>query len=478
MLLKLPNPIQVAIQERRSNDAQPRKYQEWRLLPQYGSSFEYGRAVVNLLFTLSEVAPSYRAAINDLKTFSFGNAFQVSKKTFPGLRLQVETSVSDNEAIAFASLLAEKGINLIDLLKVCGQVEEHLNANGNAYVRVIRVRQGEVTVYRISVLHYLHIAYGENESGQRVIIASQWLDDEEEMKRKGALLFVPTQAYAGALIWNKIAGTEQAVIHIKAETQAGTSGLFERSPLLAFLPQMYTDYQMGVLSSKIAATDLVTKKILAFQGPDPNSLPEGDDPGQMQELNSRGDLGAKATGDYFQRNMLILRELTTNLGRHPAEEGYGKSPATLAGIEYPHGSQPPVTIDLEINRDTAYHTFQTEKAGTIICASIGWALELTSIRQAKATLGGNLLRDMFVLKNEVTIKPKQQWYENLLIWLVDSVLSDSGVTENMYMVRFENTIEDVIERIGQSNTAAQSENKEMISEQENEPEDDDTAGTI
>ena len=478
MLLKLPNPIQVAIQERRWNDTQPRKYLDWRLLPQYGSSFEYGRAVVNLLSTLSEVAPSYRAATNDLKTLSFGNAFQVSKKSFPGLRLQTETSVSDNEAISFASLLSDRGLNLVDVLKVCGQVEEHLNANGNAYIRVIRVTEGDASVYRISVIHYLHIAYGENNSGQRVVIASQWLDDEEEMKRKGVLLFIPTPAYSGALIWNRIAGTDQAVIHVKAETQAGTSGLFERSPLLAFLPQLYTDYQMGVLSSKIAATDLVTKKILAFQGPDPNSLPEGDDPGQMQELNSRGDIGARATGDYFQRNMLILRELTTNLGRHPAEEGHGKSPATLAGIEYPHGSQPPVTIDLEINRDTAYHTFQTDKAGTIICASIGWALELTSIRQAKATLGGNLLRDMFVLKNEVTIKPKQQWYENLLLWLIDSILSDSGTTENPYMVRFENTIEDIIERIGQQSTPAQSENKEMISEPENENEDDDALGTL
>ena len=473
MLLKLPNPIQVAIQERRWNDTQPRKYLEWRLLPQYGASFEYGCAVVNLLSTLSEVSPTYRAAIGDVKTLSFGNVFEVSLKSMPGLRLQTETQVTDQEAVTFATLLQQRGIDLISLLKVVDQVEEHLTANGNAYIRIIRVREGGATTYRIGVLHYLHVAYGENEQGQRVIVASQWLDDEDEMKRKGALLFVPTQAYASAINWTRIDGTDQAVIHIKSETLAGTSGLFQRSPLLSFLPQLYTDYQMGVLSSKIAATDLVTKKILAFQGPDPNSLPEGDDPGQMEQINSRGDIGARATGDYFQRNMLILRELTSNLGRHPAEEGQGRAPATLAGIEYPHGSEPPVTIDLEINRDTAYHTFQTEKAASIICASIGWALELTSIRQAKATLGGNLLRDMFVLKNEVTIKPKQRWYENLLLWLIDLILSDSGQTENAYMLRFENSIEAIILNIGQSSAPAREGNTEMISKPENEDEDDD-----
>lgn len=473
MLLKLPNPIQVAIQERRWNDTQPRKWQGWRLLPQYGSSFEYGRAVVNLLSTLSEVSPTYRAAINDLKTLSFGNAFQVSLKSLPGLRLQVETQVQDTEAIAFAMLLQERGMDLISLLKVVDQIEEHLTANGNAYLRIIRVREGGAVTYRISVLHYLHVAYGENEEGQRVIIASQWLDDEDEMKKKGALLFVPTQAHAGAINWTRIDGTDQAVIHLKSETLAGTSGLFQRSPLLAFMPQLYTDYQMGVLSSKIAATDLVSKKILAFQGPDPNSLPEGEDPGQMEQINSRGDIGARATGDYFQRNMLVLRELTSNLGRHPAEEGQGRAPATLAGIEYPHGSEPPITIDLEINRDTAYHTFQTEKAASIICAALGWALELTSIRQAKATLGGNLLRDMFVLKNEVTIKPKQQWYENFLAWLIDAVLSDSGQMENAYMLRFENNVDDIIENIGQSSAPAQEGSTQMISEPENEDDDDD-----
>lgn len=478
MLLKLPNPIQSAIQERRSTDTQPRKYLEWRLLPQYGASFAYGRAVVNLLATLTEVAPTYRAAIGDLKTLTFGNAAEVSLKSFPGLRLRQENSVQDSEALAFAWMLADKGIDLVGLLKMCGQVEEHLTATGNAYLRIVRSREGGATIYRLGVIHYLHVAYGENEAGQRVIIASQWLDDEDEMKRKGALFFIPTQTHSGAINWVEIDGTSQAVIHIKAETQGGTSGVFERSPLLAFLPQLYTDYQMGVLSSKIAATDLVTKKILAFQGPDPNSLPEGDDPGQMEEINSRGDIGAKATGDYFQRNMLVLRELTSNLGRHPAEDGQGRAAASLAGIEYPHGSEPPTTIDLEINRDTAYHVFQTEKAGSVICAALGWALELTSIRQAKATLGGNLLRDMFVLKNEVTIKPKQQWYENLLTWLIDSILADSGENENRYMLRFENNVEAIIERIGQSAPAAMGEGTEMIVEPENNEDDDDFTSAV
>lgn len=472
MLFRLPNPITAAIQERHSTNYVPRKYLEWRLLPQYGDTFEYGRAVVGLLSVLTEHAPTYRAAIGDMKTLSFGNAFEVAKKSFPGLRLQVEEMVSDAEALVFASVLGDLGVKLVSLLDVCKQVEEHLTANGNAYVRIIRAREGGQTFYKIGVVHYLHCAYGENEAGVRVVIVSQWLDDEEEMKKKGALLFLPTQVGDGAITWNKIGGVEQAIVHVRAEGRGSVGGLFQRSPMVGFLPQLYTDYQMGVLSSKIAGTDLVTKKILAFEGPDPNSLPEGDDPGGMPiEVNSRGDVGASARGDYFQRNMLVLRELTTNLGRHPAEAGAGRSASSLGAIEYPHGSEPPVEINLEVNRDTAYHTFQSEKAASIICAALGWALELTSIRQAKATLGGNLLRDMFVLKNEVTVKPKQQWYENFLTWLVDAVLIDAGKSENPYMLRFENSIEDIVKAISAGSTGGT--NEAMVNEDENSIEDDD-----
>lgn len=472
MLFRLPNPIQGAIEARKGmGSGGERKYEGWRLVPAYGEEFKYGRAVLGLLDTLGEVSPTYRVVMRDLKQLAFGNMVRGKRRTVAGLRLDAEESVGDEEALRWAMGLGELGLDLVKVIELSQVLKEHLTLNGNAYLRVMRSREGGVVRYGLGVVHFLHVTYGENEKGQRVLVVSQWLDDEEEMKKVGALLFVPSYK-DGVLNWNKIGGVEQALIHLKSGDKVGVSGLYDRSPVLGILPQMYTDYQMGVLSSKIAGTDLVSKKILAFEGPDPNLMPEGDDPGQMQELSSRGDIGVSGReGDYFKRNMILLRELTTNLGRHPAViEGGGQSGSSLAAIEYPFGSKPPTAIDLEINRDTAYHTFQVDRAGAVIAAELGWALELTSVKQAKATLGGNLLHDMFVLKNETTIKPMQLWYENLWLWLLDSLLSEVGRV-NELGVKFENVIDEIVERFGSGGGMVESSG--LNSEIENEENDED-----
>jgi hypothetical protein len=215
------------------------------------------------------------------------------------------------------------------------------------------------------------------------------------------------------------------------------------------------DYEVGVLTSKIAATDIITKKILAFEGQDPNTIPMTS--GEVKDVNNIGQIGRKDV-DYFTRNMMILRELTTNLGNHANAPGQmngeqmKKAANVLAGVEYPYGSKAPEQIDLEVNRDVKYQDWQVNQASAVICGRLGWNNTLLGFREAKANIGGNVLKDLFVLANIRTVRPKQN--EIATIW--DNLLLQLKENEQFagYGVRFGDVIGEILEQLGQSTAPA------------------------
>jgi hypothetical protein len=339
------------------------------------------------------------------------------------------------------------------------------------------------SVYSLSVPHFSHCAYIYSEDeGEEFILVSKYIGDLEKMVKYPPMILRATQQ-GEALRWNDMGdGMQKAIVHLKMENDNGEGELYERSEMIPVLNYLYADIQMSSLMSKISATELISKKLLAFQAPDPETFDEdeyGSENGyEYNEANEYEGIKVNKKS-MFERNMMTLKRLTTNLAAHPSKTHVGgNAAASFAGIEYPFSGQPPTTIDLEINRDERYHAFTLDKATSYICGALGWAPELISVRPAKATLGGNLLYDIFVVRNTTTILPRQSFYEDMINGILGQVLAEESAPAQFdgYGLKFEDVIGTMIASLkGQSEMNAANEQIDEQIEEVNEGQDDNNA---
>lgn len=419
-------------------------FRKYGIIPYYGTMEETSHQFLDLLTTVTSLSPTFGAVMRDLKEYTFGLNLEIVGRAIPGLAMETE-ELDASEQMRYALFLSERNIMLPMIRKTSKRLDQHLNVCGNAYLRIKRVRVGGTTRYYFEVPHYKHVAYLQSkDAGNRFLVISKFLGNETLMGKYPPTVLLATPA-GETLQWtNTGRGVDEAVVHIKIDSDEDESDYYARPDILEVLTWLYVDFQLGNLNSKIAATDLISKKIIAFQAPDPNSIPYEDD--DLEELNANGVVGGKKV-DQFQANMLQLKQLVTNLAGHPSTLGPGQVAAAIAGIEYPYGEHPPTTIDLEINRDTAYHTWQNDTAAAKICSTMGWAPELSAMRQAKSTLGGNLLYDMFAMKNTSTIKPRQIFFQDLWNGIIGEITADQGGDFPNYGIEFPDVIGSMMESL-------------------------------
>ena len=199
----------------------------------------------------------------------------------------------------------------------------------------------------------------------------------------------------------------------------------------------YTEAQTANVTMKIAATDIVAKKILAFEKANPAR--PGRRKGKDDKKQNETDLKAYK-----------LRKLTTAEG--------GDQSHSLAVIDIPFGAKMPTSIDLEINRDTAYLRAVLEYASSYIYSSHRWSPELTGFRLSKGGLSGNssnILDTLFKIKDESVVRPYQREMENFwsqIFTLIANFTGQSILAE--HTVCFPNTIKDLITSLNDKNTTS------------------------
>lgn len=446
-IFSLPNPIPQTVVDREELQKFFRKY---AIVPYYGTVDESSHSFLDLLVTLCQLSPTFGATMRDLQFFTFGLNVDLVGNVVPGLAID-PVELGDAEKLAFSGWLGGLNISMRTIQKVTRTLDYHLQCSGNAWLRIRRVRVGGTTRYYFKAPHFLHTAYLRSiDTGEEFAIISKFLGDDSKMNKYPPTLLRVTQMDE-ELKWTRTdSGVDEAIIHVKAGKKLEQSDFYNQPDIIDVLPQMYIDYQVPNLNSKIAATELVTKKLLAFQAPDPNSLPGNnllvDD--KDKEIGADGNIGS-GRGNQFQQNMLVLKQLVTNLSSHPSQMG-AQPAASIAGVEYPYGGNAPVDIDLEMNRDTKHQTFQLEQATARICACLGWSPELIGVRAAKATLGGNLLYDMFTIRNTATIVPRQNFYQSLWNGVIGQICEmENGEDEwKNYGIKFPGVIEEMLAQFG------------------------------
>jgi len=446
-LFKLDNPIPETVKDR---DELTEAIRKWQGIPYYGTTESTSHTFLDLLSTLTEMSNTFRSCVNDMNKYIFGQRITFVKGDIPGMQTDVEELSSDAQ-LEYFNWLKERNISPRHVLQMSRRINWHLYVNGNSYLLIRRIEVGSTVRYEMKVIHYKHFMYRKSEDiGQEFGLISKFLDDPV-MLEKHPPKILPVTLNGEAIVWENIKpGVEEAIIHFKKEDQDGESDFYARPDILSVLTWLYVDFQLGNLNSKVAATELITKKILAFQAPDPATVEEGDEEDEeiLEELSEQGIAVKKRKNTQFHENMMVLKNLVTNISTHPTDTMGGRQASSIAGIQFPFSGQPPTAIDLEMNRDTTHQEFQLDKAVTCICANLGWSPELLMIRRTTTTLGGNLLYDIFTMKNESTIRPRANTFEDFWNGILEQIRERENAPRSFdgYGIRFPDVITEMIDR--------------------------------
>lgn len=456
----LHNPIPRTIKD---PDELSQAFIKYGIIPWYGTDEYTSHKWLDFLFTITNLSPTFKAVRKEKVAYTFGLRASLVGTARPGLALE-RSELPESQQLQYEQFLAEHNIRLKHILKYSKRLDHHLEVSGNAFLIIRRISVGDTVRYEFEVPHFKHVAYLDSQDeAQEFLIISKFLNDHNRLLKFPPRILRVTEEDE-PLEWNAVSDQVwEAVIHIKEENEAEESDFYSRPEIIATLDWMFVDIKLGSLAAKIAATDIITKKILAFEGPDPETELD-DETEELEELDSKGNIGKRKV-DRFTKAMGVLKELTTEIG-NPANTG-GIEVSSIVGIEYPGGRNAPIAIDLEMNRDTKYHQFLHDTTVSEICASMQWSAELINRRQASATLGGNLYYDIFTSRNTTCIQPRQVKFED--IW--NGVLSQIAVLENQprfenYGIQLPNVIGTMLEEIKATNQVQDTRNQQEDEGQE------------
>jgi len=449
MIFNLPNPIPYTILD---PDELNNSIGKFDIIPYYGTTETSSHIMLELFQTLTNLSPTFNSVLDDLNTYTFGSRIKIVNRAIPGLDVEA-TDLEFDDQVAYESYLGSLNIKLKTIIHSSKRLNRHLNTTGNGYIHIKRVRIAGVVRYQIKIPHYKHVAYQESKDPAfDFLLISKFIGDLQRMEKFPPTI-IPATQIGQKLIWTRTAkNIDECIIHIKRDDDHEESDIYARSPIASIMTWLYVDYQKGNMSSKIAATEIISKLILAFQAPDPNTEdiddPEDHENGNHSvEYGQNGKIGGKRK-TLFQRNMMVLKELTTQLGDHPSIMGKTKGAASIAGLEYPHSGIAPTSIPLELNRDTNYDKHQQDSAIQFVCIVLRWAPELIMARQTKTQLGGNLLYDIFTMKNESVIVPSQCFYEDIWNDILNQIIEEEGGPSEFdnFGIKFPDVIVQMIEK--------------------------------
>ena len=388
----------------------------YKCIPYYGTAQGPSHAFLGLLRDLCGLSPTYGTVMQVRKELAFGHRVKVCGRAVPGLageRTEVDYAVQ----VGFVEVLQAFGLTLPRLIKMSGMLDEHLAQSGNAYLAITRARVEGAVAYRFEVLHYLHCIYTESQDpGEWFLLHTRKLSDAGMIAGAKPRLYRVTREVGSPLRWmadEEDPDTERTVIHLRSSMADDEGNFYGRAPIIRFMPAYYTDFQTSNHISKVAATAILAKKVIAIEGQDPNAMND--------EVDEEGN-----KIDTFQRDAFEIKRLLTVLSVPGDSIGPRPDQAEVAVVEHPFGSKPPTAIDFEVNHDTKYLQFQEQHAANFVAASLSWDVTLTSLRQAQASLGGNLLYDTYVEKNREVIAPKQDLHENLWNGILQQLMEDEG----------------------------------------------------
>jgi hypothetical protein len=385
-------------------------YKELGIIPYFGNEPTQGTLFLQLIKEICGLSPTFEATMYNKNKFTFGSQTKIGSNTRPGLyqENQAETPLATQEA--YSDRAQELGIPLNQILVVGESLNRSLAESGNAYLRIKRATVAGVVKYKMYAEHYLNCAYLVPRPGEEMLnflLVSPYITDIQKMRDTGKWKILQSVAPGEPLIWSKKEnGVEHAIVHIMEQSGTEPNSVYGRSRQLSCLMAMYAEYYQETLNAKVSSTDIVTKLLIAMEGPSPENYDMEDfENEEIYEVGNTG-IGAKRKG-LFERNMDRIKMLTTNVGSF-------EETSSIFGMEYPAGANAPTPIKLDLNRDVNYNSWSTDRSSRVIAAVNGYFSDLLNLTKTPSGIGGNMLKDLFLIMRAGTIGPDQAFWETVL----------------------------------------------------------------
>ena len=167
MFFKLPPPIPATVKD---TEELQKTFDKWQVIPQYGTSTHTSHSLLELIQTLVEMSPTFKAAMKDLNTYIFGRRVKICTGMMSGLQSEV-VEIDFPDQLEFDAWLKERNIKLRNVLKLSRRMNSHLEVNSNTYLYVRRITSGDAIRYDMKVYHYKHVFYYPSEDiGQEFVL--------------------------------------------------------------------------------------------------------------------------------------------------------------------------------------------------------------------------------------------------------------------------------------------------------------------
>ena len=431
MVFGLVNPIQEAVRnEKYLNEI----FEKYEIIPYYGEGEEGSHTMLRLIYDLTSLSPSHTACKNDISTWAFGSGVDIIPVRTARVRRNEEELLSEEEKDRFEEELADIGIGLSGVIDITKVMYDNYQDSGNIYLFVRMSRVNSTWRVKIEPVHYRNAAIKRSKSGKanRIITTEYW--EEDYWQKKRPFLSFRSDIHQ-AFVWAEKRGGNvlETIVHIRRQSDG--SPYYGRPSILPALESMFVEHQGQSKDCKIAGSELVAKKIITMQEPPPG-----------RQVKPHTELKKGPYKDPVQILAESIRKLTTN---------EGEEAKSLALISYPQGSNAPGSIDLDLNRDTAFDQHMVDKHSSYIYALHGWDKQLTGFSPVKSNIGGNVLLDLFTVKNYATVMPEQRFYENIWGRLFTEIGKITNPGQEMRTIKFPNLIDEVVDKLSSLKNGSQ-----------------------
>ena len=430
-MLSLINPIPEAIRDVEILEDFVKKY---NIVPYFGCDEYTSHSFIKLISDACELSPSHEACKRDFKTYAFGNCAQIVSKSIPGFYDEdFDNTIPRDQQLQFFQWLDSLGLSLTGIIDCVNELNNSSLDSGNSYLLIRIVKIGSTQKVFMFPLHYTQCGFLAVKNGEvkKLINTEYW---SEEWWKKKKPLVVSASKYGEPFIWDvkKNESVKETILHIRSSK--GQSKYYGRSSILSVLYWMFVEHQLADLSVKTSRAEYTAKNILAIEEPKP-------------ERKS----GTAGSANILRKKMAVLRALTTN-------EGGIEDAKTIAAMQYPHGGKAPIAIPLNVNRDTKHAEYQWDKASALIHSINGWDRTLTNIVTPKANLGGNIYKDLFLIKGASTIEPMQDFWSGVLTTIFSEIAVQTKYTGEVRSLKFKSAIDNLVDKLGDNKNLNQDNN--------------------
>jgi hypothetical protein len=436
--LGINNPIPEALRDGQVLRDFLKKYS---ILPYYGDNETSSHVMLQLIHDLTSLSFSHATCKRDLKFFTFPKNVEFIEADAINATEYDEEAVLDRKAKKeYKEYLKKLGIDMRGFINNIQQIDDDVRDSGNGYLKIQLYKEQAKWSVKFEIIPYRQAAYLATKRGEpKTIIHSEyWTEDWFRTKRPRTY---PVSHLEGDFNWKTRLGGDimETVVHFRSDVDE--SSVYGRPAILPALYWMYVEHSMASLAVKIAGTEFTAAHILAVEEEDPARSRS-----RRKKSQSASDTGGPKAQDKsdFAKRIEGLRILSTNAG------DVGEAQA-LVGYKYAHGTKPPTLISLQTNRDVNYNNFLLNTSSGIIYSLNGWDRQLTNIVPIKTNIGGNVLIDLFTIKNIATVMPRQLEWSNNIAKIFEEIGAVVDPKKEFHTVMFPNTIDALILRLTKIN---------------------------